>query len=163
MVKDDWIGRISMPNAAELKINGKSLELPIVVGTEGEKAIDIRQLRAQTGYVTLDQGLHEHGRGDQQHRLHRRRRGDSALPGHSHRGAGREVHLRRGRLPPHLRQAAHGRGARPLFVTADPEFGALHEDMRHFFDRYPQARPTRWRSSRPWSARCRASTPRRSR
>ena len=45
-----------MQNAAELRINGKSLELPIVVGSEGEKAIDIRQLRAQTGYVTLDQG-----------------------------------------------------------------------------------------------------------
>jgi citrate synthase len=46
-----------MPNSADLKINGKSIELPIVNRTEGEKAIDIRQLRAQTGYVTLDQGF----------------------------------------------------------------------------------------------------------
>ena len=41
---------------AELNIDGKALSLPTVVGTEQEKAIDIRQLRAQTGYVTLDQG-----------------------------------------------------------------------------------------------------------
>ena len=46
-----------MSQFAELKINGKSLELPIVIGSEGEKAVDIRQLRAQTGYVTLDQGF----------------------------------------------------------------------------------------------------------
>jgi citrate synthase len=41
---------------AELNIDGKALSLATVVGTEQEKAIDIRQLRAQTGYVTLDQG-----------------------------------------------------------------------------------------------------------
>jgi citrate synthase len=41
---------------AELNIDGKAISLPTVVGTEQEKAVDIRQLRAQTGYVTLDQG-----------------------------------------------------------------------------------------------------------
>jgi citrate synthase len=39
---------------AQLNVNGTALELPIVVGTEAEKAIDIAQLRAKTGYVTLD-------------------------------------------------------------------------------------------------------------
>ena len=34
----------------------KSIELPIVIGTENEPAIDISKLRAQTGYVTLDDG-----------------------------------------------------------------------------------------------------------
>ncbi len=38
----------------ELKIDDKMLELPVVVGTEDERAIDIGKLRAQTGYVTLD-------------------------------------------------------------------------------------------------------------
>ena len=42
---------------AELNIDGKMISLPTVVGTEDEKAIDIRQLRAQTGYVTLDQAF----------------------------------------------------------------------------------------------------------
>jgi citrate synthase len=45
-----------MSEKAEIKVNGKSLELPIVVGTEAEKAVDISELRAKTSYVTLDQG-----------------------------------------------------------------------------------------------------------
>jgi citrate synthase len=38
----------------ELKIDDAVIELPVVVGTEDEKGIDIGKLRAQTGYVTLD-------------------------------------------------------------------------------------------------------------
>jgi citrate synthase len=37
-----------------MNVNGTSVELPVVVGTEGEKAVDIAQLRSKTGYVTLD-------------------------------------------------------------------------------------------------------------
>jgi citrate synthase len=39
---------------AELKVNGATIDLPVVVGTENEKAIDVGQLRSKTGYVTLD-------------------------------------------------------------------------------------------------------------
>src|SRR5438046_258217 len=39
---------------AELRIGDKTLEFPVVVGTEDERGIDIGKLRAQTGYVTLD-------------------------------------------------------------------------------------------------------------
>jgi len=35
-------------------LDGNPIDLPIVVGSEGEKGIDIAQLRAKTGYVTLD-------------------------------------------------------------------------------------------------------------
>jgi citrate synthase len=42
--------------AARLDLNGKQIELPIVVGTEQEHAIDISKLRAQTGFITLDEG-----------------------------------------------------------------------------------------------------------
>ena len=45
-----------MSDKAKLTIGDNELELPIVVGAEGEKAIDISTLRAQTGYVTLDPG-----------------------------------------------------------------------------------------------------------
>ncbi|MFI3290541.1 MAG: citrate synthase [Opitutales bacterium] len=41
---------------ANLSINDKSYELPIVKSTLGDEGIDIRKLRAQTGYVTLDSG-----------------------------------------------------------------------------------------------------------
>jgi citrate synthase len=43
-----------MAEKVELKIEGKVMELPVVVGTENEKGIDIGKLRGQTGYVTLD-------------------------------------------------------------------------------------------------------------
>ena len=45
-----------MADAAKLKIGDKELDLPIVVGTENERALDISRLRAETGYVTLDEG-----------------------------------------------------------------------------------------------------------
>ena len=35
---------------------GKEATLPVVVGTEDEHAIDIRSLRTETGYITLDSG-----------------------------------------------------------------------------------------------------------
>jgi citrate synthase len=44
------------PGPAKLTLDGKEHELPVVVGSEGEKAIDITHLRAQTGYITLDPG-----------------------------------------------------------------------------------------------------------
>jgi citrate synthase len=45
-----------MSNTATLEIDGKQFSLPIVTGTEGEKAVDISDLRAKTGYITLDDG-----------------------------------------------------------------------------------------------------------
>ncbi|MFZ5495787.1 MAG: citrate synthase [Verrucomicrobiota bacterium] len=45
-----------MPNDALIKIDGKELSYPIMTGTEGEKAIDARNLRKDTGYLFYDQG-----------------------------------------------------------------------------------------------------------
>ena len=42
--------------SAELKIGDQTIELPIIEGSEGEKAVDIGKLRSQTGYITLDPG-----------------------------------------------------------------------------------------------------------
>ncbi|MBW2624288.1 MAG: citrate (Si)-synthase, partial [Deltaproteobacteria bacterium] len=46
-----------MDETAKLIIDGKTFELPIIQGTEGERALDIRQLRQQTGLVTMDPGF----------------------------------------------------------------------------------------------------------
>ena len=43
-------------NNAILSLDGKSYELPVLRGTEGEIGLDISDLRAQTGAITLDQG-----------------------------------------------------------------------------------------------------------
>lgn len=46
---------------AELKLNGQVYHLPVISGSEGEKAIDISKLRDQTGYITLDSGYKNTG------------------------------------------------------------------------------------------------------
>ena len=46
-----------MPETAKVILEGKTYEFPIVMGTEGEKAIDISKLRQQSGYITLDHGF----------------------------------------------------------------------------------------------------------
>jgi len=43
-------------DTAELRIGDKTITLPVLVGSEGERAIDIRKLRDQTGHITFDPG-----------------------------------------------------------------------------------------------------------
>ena len=50
-----------MAESAELILDGKSIILPVIEGTEHEKAFDIGKLRDQTGYVTLDSGYKNTG------------------------------------------------------------------------------------------------------
>ncbi len=45
-----------MPETAELRLGDQVVELPIIVGSEDERAIDITRLREQTGYVSFDPG-----------------------------------------------------------------------------------------------------------
>lgn len=45
-----------MTEHVKIILDGDTYELPVVVGTEGEKAIDIGQLRQMTGLITLDPG-----------------------------------------------------------------------------------------------------------
>src|SRR5438105_9799133 len=42
---------------ATLQFAGKSLDLPLVKGTEDELGVDIQKLRGKTGLITLDPGL----------------------------------------------------------------------------------------------------------
>ncbi|MEO6286261.1 MAG: citrate synthase [Dyadobacter sp.] len=50
-----------MSQIAELTLDGKKYEFPIVEGSEKEKAIDIAKLRDQTGYITIDAGYKNTG------------------------------------------------------------------------------------------------------
>lgn len=50
-----------MSETAEIKLEGKTFQLPVIEGTENEKAIDISKLRDQSGYVTLDSGFKNTG------------------------------------------------------------------------------------------------------
>jgi len=50
-----------MSDSASLNFEGKEIKLPIITGTENEKAIDISKLRSETGLVTLDKGFKNTG------------------------------------------------------------------------------------------------------
>jgi citrate synthase len=50
-----------MSSFAELSYNGKVYKLPIVEGSEGEVAIDISELRSESGLITLDPGYKNTG------------------------------------------------------------------------------------------------------
>ena len=50
-----------MSDRARLQLGDKTYDLPIVVGSENEHAIDISKLRAQSGYITLDEGYSNTG------------------------------------------------------------------------------------------------------
>ncbi len=46
-----------MTEKAEVKLSdGTTIELPVVVGSEGERALDISKLRAESGLITIDSG-----------------------------------------------------------------------------------------------------------
>lgn len=46
-----------MSDKATLTVEGKSYELDVHIGSENEKAIDIQNLRSDTGYITMDPGF----------------------------------------------------------------------------------------------------------
>jgi len=46
-----------MANTAKLEVNEKSIDLPLVMGSESEIGIDISKLRSQTKAITLDPGF----------------------------------------------------------------------------------------------------------
>ena len=45
-----------MTHNASIKLDDKEFPLSVLVGSEGEKAVDTRKLRADTGFICYDQG-----------------------------------------------------------------------------------------------------------
>jgi len=50
-----------MSEFAELRIGDQTIQLPIVEGSESERAVDITKLRSETGHITLDPGYANSG------------------------------------------------------------------------------------------------------
>ena len=50
-----------MAKKAELHYDGKKYDLPVIIGTENEIAIDISKLRKEAGIITLDKGFKNTG------------------------------------------------------------------------------------------------------
>jgi citrate synthase len=50
-----------MSEIAKITLGDKTYELPVISGSEDEKAIDISKLRAESGYITIDTGFKNTG------------------------------------------------------------------------------------------------------
>ena len=50
-----------MNKKVKISYQDETIELPIVIGSENEQAVDISKLRSQTGLITLDRGFKNTG------------------------------------------------------------------------------------------------------
>ncbi|HEY4768077.1 MAG TPA: citrate synthase, partial [Candidatus Limnocylindria bacterium] len=128
---------LTAAKTATLTHDGRSVEMPIVHPTDGDAGIDIGQLRAQTGLVTLDNGFGNTGSCAS---------AITYLDGESgvlrYRGypieqlAGQSTFLEvaylliYGELPT--------RGQLDEFVDSITHHTLIHEEMRRFFDSFPK-------------------------
>ncbi|MEA3547762.1 MAG: citrate synthase [Thermodesulfobacteriota bacterium] len=125
---------------AELKIDGKVYQLPIIIGTEGEKAIDIRKLRAETGCVTIDSGYMNTGSCTSDITFLDGEKGILNYRGYAIEDLAKNCTfvevaylLDHGSLPTQKQLDDLGR-----LLTG---FSMIHEDMIHFFDHFPPNAP----------------------
>ena len=120
-----------------LKIGGKEIKLPVVVGTEGEKAFDIAQLRKETGYVSLDQSLTNTAVCYSSITFIDGEKGILR-----YRGIPIEELVKTEAFVKVAYLLVHGtlpdEEQSRLFSTLLNKNSLLHEDMRHFFDHFPR-------------------------
>jgi citrate synthase len=124
------------PHAARLILDGKELELPVVVGSEGEIGLDITQLRAKSGAITLDQGYGNTGACESSITFIDGEQGILRYRGYPIEDLAEKADfvevcylLVYGRLP--------SRDEFKEFSSRLTRHTLLHEDMKKFFEGYP--------------------------
>src|SRR4051812_32236595 len=123
--------------SAKLTLPGnKEVALPVVVGTEDEHAVDIRSLRGESGYITLDSGFMNTGSttssitylDGEQGILRYRGYPIEELAEHSDFVEVSYL-LINGKLP--------SKAERHAFSLALTRHSLIHEDLHHFFAGFP--------------------------
>jgi citrate synthase len=124
-------------DAARLMYGDRELELPVVEGTEGERAIDISRLRSSTGLITLDDGFVNTGSTKSAITFLDGERGVLRYRGYPiEQLAGQSDFIETaflliyGELP-NAQQAAE-------FRNGIREHTMIHEDMRSFYNGFPR-------------------------
>ncbi|MBN2255176.1 MAG: citrate synthase [Deltaproteobacteria bacterium] len=126
-----------MAKTATLTIDGKAYEFPIIKGTDGNDAIDITGLRKKTGMITLDYGFGNTG---------------SCASSISFMDGERGILRYRGIPIEQLAEQSSFIETSFLLITGElptreeligfsmmlNDHSLVHEDMRHFFERYPK-------------------------
>lgn len=125
---------------AQLTLEGRVYELPIIIGEEGEKAIDISGLRNKSGYITLDYGFVNTGSCTSKITFLDGEKGILNYRGYAIEDLAEnclfvEVAylLIHGCLPTQD-ELEH-------FKSLMNKYAMMHEDMVHFFDRFPPGSP----------------------
>lgn len=128
---------VESPGYVTLEIEGRKVKLPVVVGSEGEKAIDIGNLRRETGYVTLDPSFMNTAACYSQITFVDGEKGILR-----YRGIPIEELVRKTMFVEVAYLLVHGElpneEERRNFSRLLNRNSLLHEDMRHFFDHFPQ-------------------------
>ncbi len=126
-----------MEKFAELVVDGKTYKLPVVIGTEGEKAIDITRLRKETGLITLDPGYANTGSCTSRITFMDGEKGILRYRGipieqlAEHSSFVETAHLLiEGELPT--------RDEFTRFSVLLNDYSLIHEDMRQFFANFPR-------------------------
>lgn len=121
---------------ATLSIEGKNYQLPVVEGSEGDKAIDIRKLRINTGYITLDTGFMNTGSCSSDITFLDGEKGILNYRGYPIEALAENCSfvevsylLLMGELPSQTQLNK--------FRSLLSRFALIHEDMIHFFDHFP--------------------------
>ena len=121
---------------AKLNIDNYELSLPIIEGSEKEKAIDITALRQKTGYITFDPGYANTGSCESNITFIDGEKGILRYRGYPIENLAGKVKftdvaylLLNGELP-NLEQKS-------VFSKALRKEANLHEDMKRFFDGFP--------------------------
>ncbi len=129
-----------MAEKATLQFGNESHELPVVVGTENDRAIDIRRLRAETGFITLDDGFGNTGACSSQITFIDGERGILRYRGYPiEELAEQSVFVETayllifGELPSESQLTEFRR------LLSEHQF--IHEDLRHHFDGFPPNAP----------------------
>jgi citrate synthase len=121
---------------AKLQVGKDTLELPVVEGTENEKAIDVANLRAKTGYVTIDPAFMNTASTDSAITFLDGEKGILRYRGIPIEELGERSTFTEtaylliyGRLP--------NRAELQKWETTLTRHSMIHEDMKRFFDGYP--------------------------
>jgi citrate synthase len=126
-----------MTEFATLIIDEKTYHLPIVTGSEGERAIDITHLRKETGFITLDNGYGNTG---------------SCESGITFMDGERGILRYRGYPVEQLAELSTFRETAYLLINGElptrkelnrfsvmlNDHSLVHEDMRAFFENFPR-------------------------
>ena len=123
-------------NSAKLILDNKEYELPIIEGSMGEKAIDIRSLLKDTGHITLDSGYQNTGSCTSTITYLDGKEGILSYRGYDIDVLAEQCSfvevaylLLHGDLPTNEELNA--------FRGLMSKFALIHEDMIHFFDHFP--------------------------